>query len=102
MPTVLSLGEVQRALQGLLEERVSIRDLSRIFEGLSLRAKTSTEPEGLVEAARTALGPAVAAPYVRDGVLRVVTLEPVLEQQARRVAPSGRGRLAVGDRSAAS
>ncbi|WNM24570.1 flagellar biosynthesis protein FlhA [Demequina capsici] len=92
VPTLLSLGEVQRVLQGLLAERVSIRDLSRIFEGLTLRAKHSTDPEGLVEAARTALGPAVAAPYVQDGILRVVTLEPLLEQQlveARRPGDDG-------------
>lgn len=81
VPSLLSLGEVQRVLQGLLAEKVSIRDLPRIFEGLTLRAKVSTDPEGLIEAARGALGPAVASPYVRDGVLRVITLEPVLEQQ---------------------
>ena len=81
IPGLLSLGEVQRVLQGLLAERVPVRDLGRIFEGLTLRAKVSTDPEGLVEAARAALGPALAAPYARDGVLRVVTLDPMLEQQ---------------------
>ncbi|WP_062517470.1 flagellar biosynthesis protein FlhA [Demequina gelatinilytica] len=80
VPGLLSLGEVQRVLHGLLTERVSIRDLPRILEGLTLRAKVSTDPEGLIEAARGALGPAIAAPYAEDGVLRVVTLEPLLEQ----------------------
>ncbi|WP_062137988.1 flagellar biosynthesis protein FlhA [Demequina aestuarii] len=92
VPTLLSLGEVQRVLQGMLAEQVSIRDLARIFEGLTLRAKTSTDPEGLVEAARTALGPAIAAPHVHGGVLRVVTLEPILEQhlvEARRPGEEG-------------
>lgn len=92
IPGMLSLGEVQRVLTGLLAERVSIRDLPRIFEGLTLRAKVSTEPEGLVEAARNALGPAVAAPYVHDGVLRVITLEPLLEQhllESRRPSEDG-------------
>jgi flagellar biosynthesis protein FlhA len=92
VPGMLSLGEVQRVLQGLLTERVSIRDLPRVFEGLTLRAKFSTDPEGLIEAARTALGPAVAAPYVYEGTLRVLTLEPVLEQQlleARRPSDEG-------------
>ncbi len=79
-PAVLSLGEVQRVLHALLDEGVSIRDLPRIFEALSLRGRHGTEPEGLVEAARTALGPAIASPYVTDGLLRVVTLEPRLEQ----------------------
>ena len=55
-PPTLDLGEVQRVLHALLEEGVSIRDLVRIFEALSVRAKTSTDLDGLVEAARTALG----------------------------------------------
>ncbi|SEJ55802.1 flagellar biosynthesis protein FlhA [Demequina mangrovi] len=80
IPSLLSLGEVQRVLHGLLAERVSIRDLPRILEGLTLRAKVATDPEGLVEAARTSLGPAIAAPYAEDGVLRVLTLDPLLEQ----------------------
>ncbi|MBO0901257.1 FHIPEP family type III secretion protein [Cellulomonas sp. zg-ZUI22] len=81
VPSLLSLGEVQRVLQGLLTEEVAIRDLGRIYEALTLRARVSTEAEGLVEAARAALGPALAAPYVQEGVLRVLTLEPLLEHQ---------------------
>ncbi len=79
VPGMLTLGEVQRVLQGLLAERVPVRDLGRIFEALTLRAKVSADPEGLVEAARAGLGPALAAPYAKDGVLRVVTLDPSLE-----------------------
>jgi flagellar biosynthesis protein FlhA len=82
VPSLMSLGEVQRVLQGLLAEGVAIRDLSRIYEALSLRARVGTDPEGLVEAARAALGPALLAPYVQDGQLRVLTLDPMLEQQA--------------------
>jgi flagellar biosynthesis protein FlhA len=80
VPGTLSLGDVQRVLQHLLEEQVGIRDLPRIFEGLSTRARVSTEADGLVEAARSALGPAVAAPYAQEGALVVITLEPLLEQ----------------------
>ena len=80
IPGLLTLGEVQRVLQGLLAEEVAIRDLSRIYEALTLRAKVSTEPERLVEAARMALGPALTAQYAHDGTLRVVTLDPALEQ----------------------
>jgi flagellar biosynthesis protein FlhA len=61
-PTLLTLGEIQRVLHGLLEENVSIRDLVRIFEALSVRAKTSTDVDGLVEAARAALGSAISQP----------------------------------------
>jgi flagellar biosynthesis protein FlhA len=80
-PSQLSLGEVQRVLQALLEEQVSIRDLPRIFEALSLRARVSKELDGLVEAARETLGPAVVAPYVVDGSIPVISFEPTLEQR---------------------
>jgi flagellar biosynthesis protein FlhA len=80
-PSQLSLGEIQRVLQALLEEQVSVRDLPRIFEALSLRAHTAKDTDGLVEAARQTLGPAVVAPYVRDGGVDVITLEPLLEQR---------------------
>ncbi|GAB3761241.1 flagellar biosynthesis protein FlhA [Nocardioides ginsengisegetis] len=80
-PAQLSLGEIQRVLQSLLEEGVSIRDLVRIFEALSLRAARTKELDPLVEAARMALGPAVAAPYLVDKALHVLTFEPQLEQR---------------------
>ncbi|MCZ4299781.1 flagellar biosynthesis protein FlhA [Microbacterium oxydans] len=79
-PALLSLAEVQRVLQGLLAERVPINDLSRIYEALALRARGSTDPEGLIEAARAALGPAIAARFADGGVLRVVMINPLLEQ----------------------
>jgi flagellar biosynthesis protein FlhA len=79
-PSLLSLGQIQRVLQALLDEGVPIRDLVRIFEALSLRAKVSVEHDGLVEAARAALGPAIAAQYAAGGRLTVVTLDPMLEQ----------------------
>jgi len=81
VPNLLSLGEVQRVLQSLLEEGVAVRDLGRIYEGLSLRAKGGASHTDLVEAARAALGPAVASPHAQDGVLRVLTLDPLLEHQ---------------------
>jgi flagellar biosynthesis protein FlhA len=56
-PSPLSLGEIQRTLQALLAERVCIRDLVRIFEAMSMRAKTSAStPTGwwMPRAARSA------------------------------------------------
>ena len=70
-----------RALQSLLDEGVPIRDLVRIFEALSLRAKATVDHDSLVEAARGALGPAIAAQYASGGRLTVITLDPMLEQQ---------------------
>jgi flagellar biosynthesis protein FlhA len=80
IPGLLSLAEVQRVLQGLLSEQIPINDLPRIYESLSLRAKVSTDAEGLIEAARQALGPALTAQYLDGGLLRVIMIDPVLEQ----------------------
>src|SRR3954467_12634823 len=92
-PALLTLGEIQRVLHGLLEENVSIRDLVRIFEALSLRAKTSTDIDGLVEAARSALGSAISHPYVTpDERLHVFTLDPSFEQRLlESIRPSDAG-----------
>ncbi|GAA0440294.1 flagellar biosynthesis protein FlhA [Leifsonia naganoensis] len=80
VPGLLSLAEVQRVLQGLLAEQVPINDLPRILEALALRAKVSNDPEGLIEAARSALGPAVVAPHLDGDVLRLIMIDPGLEQ----------------------
>lgn len=79
-PGLLSLAEIQRVLQGLLSERVPINDLGRIYEALALRAKVSTDPDGMIDAARAALGPAIAARFADGGTLRVIMIEPLLEQ----------------------
>ena len=80
-PSLLSLGQIQKVLQAMLDEGVAVRDLVRIFEALSLRAKLSVDHDSLVEAARAALGPAIAAQYAAGGRLTVITLDPMLEQQ---------------------
>jgi flagellar biosynthesis protein FlhA len=81
IPSVLTLGEVQRVLCGLLQEQVPIRDIARIYESLSLKAKQTTNPEQLIEAARMAIAPAITARHARDGIIRVLTIDPVFEQQ---------------------
>jgi len=90
-PALLSLGQVQRVLQTLLEDNVPIRDLVRIFEALSLRAKISTDHDGLVEAARAALGPAIAARHANAGTLAVLTLDPQLEHALLESLRPGEG-----------
>ena len=79
-------------LQSLLDESVSIRDLPRIFEALSTRARISKDLDGLVTAARETLGLAVVAPHLRDGTLPVLSFDPGLEQrllEALRVSEGG-------------
>jgi flagellar biosynthesis protein FlhA len=93
-PAQLSLGEVQRVLQTLLDEGVSIRDLVRIFEALSLRAQSSKDTDALVESARAALGPAIVAPYVAQDTVHVISLDPQLEQQMLdRLRPADMGAI---------
>jgi flagellar biosynthesis protein FlhA len=92
IPNLLTLAEAHRVLQGLLAERVAINDLSRIYEALGLRARVSTDPEGLIEAARLALGPAIVAGHLDDRTLRVIMIDPPLEQsmlEALRPAEGG-------------
>jgi flagellar biosynthesis protein FlhA len=79
-PALLTLGEIQRVLHALLDEGVSIRDLVRIYESLSVAAKGGTEPDRLVEAARAALAPAILAGLADDGKIGVLTIEPRLQQ----------------------
>ena len=80
-PAQLSLGEVQRVLQTLLDESVSVRDLVRIYEALSLRAQATKDLDQLVESARNALGPAIISPHLVDGTVHVISFEPQLEQR---------------------
>jgi flagellar biosynthesis protein FlhA len=90
-PAQLTLGELQRVLQVLLEEGVAVRDLVRIFEAVSERARTTKDPETLAEAARQTLGPAIAAQYAQDGRLPVLTFEPMAEHTLLQSLRTGEG-----------
>ena len=90
VPKVLSLGEVQKVLQQLLREQVSIRDLHTILETLLDAAAANKNPVLLVEGARQALRRGLVQPLLgEDGKLTVVTLDPVLEDEiSRAVEPA--------------
>jgi flagellar biosynthesis protein FlhA len=95
VPKVLSLGEVQKTLQQLLREQVSIRDLSTILETLLDLAPLNKNPVALVEAARQALSRALVQPLLTEGGgLRVVTLDRSLEEELNR-AFAGAGTAAA-------
>ena len=87
----LTLGEIQRVLADLLDEQVAIRDVVRIFEVLSERARVTRDPEALGEAVRATLGPALSAAHAVDGRLPVIVLEPLVEQSLLEVLRSGDG-----------
>jgi flagellar biosynthesis protein FlhA len=87
IPKLLTLGELQRVLQALLREQVSIRDLGTILEGLIEAAAANKHPVALVEAARQALSRALVRPLLApDGELKVVTLDASIEEECVRGA----------------
>jgi flagellar biosynthesis protein FlhA len=85
----VTTGEIQRVLQMLLEEAVGIRDLVRIFEVISERSRVTKDPEQIVEAVRTALGPAISASFAKDGKLPVITLDPLVEHALAETLRTG-------------
>jgi flagellar biosynthesis protein FlhA len=85
IPKLMTLGEVQRVLQQLLREQVSIRDLGTILETLVETAAINKNPVILVEAARHALGRALVRPHLDEtGRLKVVTLDASIEEECAR------------------
>jgi flagellar biosynthesis protein FlhA len=82
VPKLLSLGEVQKVLQQLLREQVSVRDLTLILEALVDTAPITKNPVFLVEAVRQALGRSLVRPFLgEDGKLRVVALDAGMEEE---------------------
>lgn len=80
VPQLLPLGIVQKVLQNLLTESVSIRDLVTILETLADAAPLTKDPLLLTERARQALGRAICRGLTsEDGLLKVFTLSPALE-----------------------
>ncbi len=82
IPKVLGLGEVQKVLQNLLREGISIRDLLTIFETLADYASTSRDTDILTEYVRQSLKRAISSKYFPPReTTSVVTLDPVVEQE---------------------
>jgi flagellar biosynthesis protein FlhA len=82
VPDMLSVGEIQRVLQALLREAVSIRDLGAIVEAVGDKARLTRDPAMLAEYARQALGRTIVAPALdADGTLKAIALDPSLEQE---------------------
>ena len=85
VPKLMTLGEVQKILQQLLREQVSIRDLGSILETLVDSVGTSKNPVLLTEAVRHALGRALVRPLLDErGELKVVTLGRGIEEECCR------------------
>jgi flagellar biosynthesis protein FlhA len=100
VPKLMSLGEVQKVLQQLLREQVSIRDLGSILEVMVEAAGQSKNIVHLVESIRQSLGRGLVHPLLdAEGGLRVLTLEQVLESEILNTFDPQRSALALGDGS---
>ncbi len=81
VPDLLSLGEIQKVLQNMVRERVSVRDLVTILETVADNVHMSKDPEVLTECVRVALSRVICKEYMNnEGVINVITLDPQIEQ----------------------
>ncbi|MGB8838307.1 MAG: FHIPEP family type III secretion protein, partial [Candidatus Acidiferrales bacterium] len=85
VPRVLSLGEVEKILQQLLREQVSIRNMPAILETLIDASSINRNVVSLVEAVRQTLGRALVQPLLQeDGKLKVLAVGAALEEEITR------------------
>lgn len=81
IPEIMRLGEVQKVLQNLLKEQIPINDLVTILETLADYGTTTKDVEILTEHVRQSLKRTIVKQYLgEDGVLRVITLHPEVEE----------------------
>jgi flagellar biosynthesis protein FlhA len=106
VPKLMTLGELQKVLQHLLREQISIRDLGTILETLVEAAATNKQTVALVEAVRQALGRGLIRPLLDEsGELKVVTLDAAIEEECQRtgvpnaqIIPTGALQISVARR----
>ena len=93
IPTVLPLGDVQKVLQHLLREKVSVRNLEAIIETLVDAGRGTKDPALLAEMVRQRMGAVICQQLIGEApALQVLTLDPAVEQsltlQVRKADPS--------------
>lgn len=82
IPKLLGIGEIQKVLQNLLSEGISIRDLLTIYEALADHAATTRDTDVLTEYVRQSLKRAISSKYFPSNeVTSVITLDPKAEQE---------------------
>lgn len=81
IPNILSIGELQKVLAGLLRERISIRDMVTILETLADYAPLTKDTEILTEYVRHALARQISKQYVQNNTLTCITVDPDLENK---------------------
>lgn len=93
IPSILTVGDVQKVLAKLLKEKVSIRDLVTIFESLADHGNYTKDPDILTEYVRQSLSRQITQQFSPGGdTLRVITVGPQLEKKiAEAVQQSDQG-----------
>ena len=81
IPNILSVGDVQKVLQKLLKENVSIRSLTSIFEALADYSVYTKNPDILTEYVRQALARQLTSQYVRNGVVHAIQVGAGIEKK---------------------
>ncbi len=82
IPDLMTIGEVQKVLQNLLKEKVSIKDMVTILESLADNSRATKDIELLTEYVRFALGRTICNPLVDEGgAITVATLSPDIEDR---------------------
>ncbi len=81
VPTVLSLGDVQKVLQHLLQERVPIRDMVTILETMADFGARVKDIDQLGELVRSAVARTITRQFLENGKLHCITLDPSLERE---------------------
>ena len=86
VPTVLAVVDVQKVLQGLLREKVSVLHAETILETLADVGRSTKDAAQLTEAVRQRLGAAICQQLMGEAnALHVMTLDPAVEQRLRGV-----------------
>lgn len=77
----INIGVVQKVLQNLLREQVSIRDLITILEAIADASSTTKDPDVITEYVRQRMARSILKPYLIDGILNIHILEKTLEER---------------------
>ena len=99
VPVVLSVGDIQKVLQNLLREKVSIRHIQAILETLADAGRATKDTGQLTEAVRQRLGHAICQSLAGpSAALHVLTLDPAVESRLLHGlhAPAGRDAASAG------
>jgi flagellar biosynthesis protein FlhA len=96
----VNMGIVQKVLQSLLREQVSIRDLITILESIADAASTTKDPDYITEYVRQRMARSILKPYLVDGILNIQILEKTLEEKLiNSIQPADQGSMLALDLS---